>query len=174
MLANISKFNNTHDYLPIISGAIITDLIVIFRLNTGGIQSNVLKEWYNKYGLSGVLSDVCSIAIGVIITRAVYSYFVKDYSIFTFILLAIVIQITHDLLFMKLFQNIPRGASRIMDTFKDYANELGAVILLADASMIVSTILLASILASFNQNTNIIVFIVSLYLIPYFLCSVKK
>ena len=75
-------------------------------------------------------------------------------------------------MFYQLFNSIPRGVSKIMDTFKDYAKENGATILLADSLMMISTILLATYFISFNVNTNIILFIIALYVIVYFIYSV--
>jgi hypothetical protein len=76
------------------------------------------------------------------------------------------------LLFAQFFNCVPRGESEILDTFKDYAKELGAVILLADAAMMVSTVLIASFLVSMSEKNNAILTIVLLYLIPYFLYSI--
>ena len=172
LFKNISNFSNTTDYVAILSGAIITDLIVILRVVLGQIKSRSLTTWYKKYGLAGVLADVLSIMIGIIITRYLYFFVFTKYSLLFFCGLAVVVQLTHDLLFAFLFNSIPRGKSDILDTFKDYAKEFGLVILLADAAMIVSTILIGSALANMSLNANIIVLIVSLYLVPYFLYSI--
>jgi len=169
---NISDFSNIQDYIPIINGAIITDLIVIFLVIQKQIKSISLREWYNKYGLSGVLADVLSIVIGVLITRFIYPFIFNKFHLFLFICLAVFIQCIHDLLFAKLFYTIPKGKSQILDTFKRYADENGWQILLADALMMISTILLASLLSSFGQNSNLVMLIVVLYLIPYFLYSI--
>ena len=171
-LSNISNFSKTSDYFPILNGAIITDLIVILRVILGMITKNTLKVWYKKYGLSAVIADVLIIVLGILLTRFIYPYIFKEYSIFLFSGLAVCIQLIHDILFAQLCYAIPRGKSEIMDTFKDYANEFGPIILFADAMMMVSSIVIASILASLSFNANIIVFIISVYIIPYFLYSI--
>ena len=168
---NISNFSNTNDYLPIFNAALITDLIVIFLSNKGFIQSKTLKEWYKLYGLSAVIADVFSIFIGIIVARFIYSALFGSYNLLLFILVAVGFQLFHDLLFAQFFNAIKRGKSQILDTFKDYAKEMGAKILLADAQMIISTILLGSLFASLNMNTNIIIFIVFVYIMPYLLYS---
>lgn len=173
MFNDISNFNNINNYLPILNGAIITDLGVILLVIFGYIKSKTLKIWYNKYGLSGILADVLSIVIGIIIARFIYPYIFCNYSIITFIIVAIIIQLVHDLLFAGFFQMIPRNQSSILDTFKDYANELGPIILVADALMIISTIILSSYMSLYSTNTNIVILIICLYLIPYFLYSIK-
>jgi hypothetical protein len=158
---------NTSDLLPILTSALITDMIVILLSITGIIKSKALKEWYNKYNLSAVLCDVLIIVIGIIITRYVYPYVFSEYSLSKFILLAVVIQIIHDILFYILFTNIPRHMNSMIDTFKDYANEVSYKAILSDSGMVISTCIIASLLASKSYNTNIIILIVSIYLLPY-------
>jgi hypothetical protein len=172
-LKDITNFSNTQDYLPIFNAALITDLTVILMTISGYIKSKTLKEWYHKYEISAVIADVLSIFIGVIAARFIYStFFTNTSGIFIFIVIAVMFQVCHDLLFANLFNSIPRGKSGILDTFKDYAKEMGFNILLADASMIISTIVLGSILANLDTNSNIIISVVLVYLTPYLLYSV--
>ena len=69
--------NNVSDYLRILNGAIITDLIVVGLTIFGFIRSRTLREWYNKYGLSAIMADVLSITMGVIIAMFVYPLLFK-------------------------------------------------------------------------------------------------
>lgn len=169
---NISDFSNTKDYLPIINGAIITDLFVVLSVSLGLIKTKSLLSWYHSYGISSILADVLSITIGIIIARFLYGFIFTKFSIFYFSGLAVLVQIAHDLLFSLFFSNLKRGRSKILDTFKDYAKELGLKILLVDASMILFAIFHASYFAGLSMNANIVLFIVLLYTIPYFLYSV--
>lgn len=169
---DISRFANVSDYLPILNGALITDLIVIALAISGFIKSVTLKEWYHKYGLAAVLGDVLILVIGVIIVRAIYYLVFSKFSILSFVGLAVIVQLIHDLSFAQLMNAIPRGRSMIMDTFKDYGKEMGVLILIADALMIAGTSILGSLLASSSFNTNIIVLIVAIYMVPYFIYTV--
>jgi len=173
-MLNLTSSSNIADYLPLLNGAIITDLIVIGRVVLGLLKSKTLTSWYNLYGLSGVLADVLSIMIGIIIAAFIYGFIFKKYSLLNFIIVAVIVQVCHDLLFSVFFRGVPRGSSRILDTFKDYANELGFRILIADALMIISTILLGTLFTKLSTNANIIILIVSLYLVPYFLYSIPR
>ena len=168
----IYNFNNTLDYFPIITAAMITDMIVILLLKNGAFKSKSLEKWYSTYGFSAGLADVLSIVIVIIVARFLYFYIFTKENILHFIGLTVLVQWVHDILFYLLFSYIPRGASKIMDTFKDYANENGATILFADSLMMISTILLATYFTSFSVNNNYILFIVALYLIVYFIYSV--
>ena len=168
---DISRFSNTSDYISILNGAILTDIIVIFLAIQGIIKSPALHEWYNSYGISGVLADVLSIVIGILLTRLLYPFFFDTFNILFFLILAVIIQCIHDLVFAQIFYGIPKGRSRILDTFKKYANENGALILIADALMMISASILASLFVSLGPNLNIVLFIVLLYLVPYFIYS---
>ena len=169
MFKNIANFNNINDYLPLFNAVLITDLFVIFLLNIRAIKSQVLRKWYSKYNLSAVIADVLIILIGLIITRAIYYYVFDSFSIIKFTILAVIVQITHDILFYVFFNNIPRGVNKMIDTFKDYANEVSYKAILADSGMMIMSCLIASYLVNKNTNTNIIVLISFIYLLPYLL-----
>uniref|UniRef100_A0A6C0I3C2 Uncharacterized protein n=1 Tax=viral metagenome TaxID=1070528 RepID=A0A6C0I3C2_9ZZZZ len=169
MFKNIANFNNTSDYLPLFNGVLITDLFVILLSNMKIIQSSVLIKWYADYNLSAVIADVLIIFIGLIIVRAIYYYIFTEFSILKFVALALVVQFIHDMLFYALFSSVPRGMNRMLDTFKDYAKEVSYKAVLADGGMIAMASLIASLLAGKNLNTNLIVMISSLYLLPYIL-----
>jgi hypothetical protein len=169
MLKNIGDFNKVSDYLPLFNAVLITDLFVIFLLNIMVIKSKVLRQWYSQYNLSAVIADVLIILIGLIITRAIYYYVFDSFSLLKFIILAVIVQITHDILFYIFFSNIPRGVNKMIDTFKDYANEVSYKAILADSGMMIMACLIASYLVNKNTNTNIIVLISFIYLLPYLL-----
>ena len=169
MFKSIANFSNTQDYLPILNSVLITDLLVILMLNKNIIKSRVLREWYNKYNISAVICDVLIIFIGIIIARYLYKYLFSSYSLYKFILLAVFIQIAHDALFYQLFKGVSRGQNRMLDTFKDYANEVSFKAILSDSGMMIFASLLSAYLIGKNLNTNIIVLILSLYVMPYLL-----
>jgi hypothetical protein len=169
MFKNIANFNNTNDYLPLLNAVLITDLFVILLLNTQVIKSQVLRQWYSQYNLSAVIADVLIILIGLIITRAIYYYIFETFSISKFIILAVIVQIIHDILFYYFFTNVPRGLNKMLDTFKDYANEVSYKAIFSDSGMIIMSCLIGSYLANKNTNTNIIILISFIYLLPYLL-----
>ena len=169
MLKNIGDFNKVSDYLPLFNAVLITDLFVILLLNITVIKSKVLRQWYSQYNLSAVIADVLIILIGLIITRAIYYYVFDSFSLVKFTILAVIVQVIHDILFYIFFSNIPRGVNKMIDTFKDYANEVSYKAILADSGMMIMACLIASYLVNKNTNTNIIVLISFIYLLPYLL-----
>ena len=171
-MVDIYNFNNVSDYLPILNSVIITDIFVIILLIKGLIKSKVLENWYRIFTLSAVLADVLIIVIGIILTRFFYPYIFSKYNLINFLILAVVIQITHDIFFYLFSKSVKRGKSNILDIFKDYGKEKGFGAIIADSLMIISSILIASYLKGKTLNSNIIILIISIYLVPYMVHTV--
>ena len=170
---DISHFERLSDYLPILNAAILTDIGGIFLLLHKKIESKYLREWYKKYQLSAVIMDVLILVIGAVLARLIYPFvFSSGFSLLGLAILAVVIQVTHDILFAVGFNRIPRGKSEIVDLFQDYGKEIGGWILVADAVMMISTIIVGSLFASLSLHTNILLLIGLVYLMPYLLLSV--
>ena len=170
LFANISNFNNISDYLPLLNGALLVEIVIIYlTLNGIIIKSKYLTYWYKHYGLSAVLADILIVMIGLILTRFFYHYLFKSFNIVYFIILALVIQIIHDVIFYLFFTMIPRGSNAMLDVFKNYATEMGASAIVGDSSIIIFSALLGSLMATASVNINIIYLIVLLYTLPYIL-----
>jgi uncharacterized protein YacL len=163
---DISNFNNTDDYLPILVAVITVETFVIFFTFLFS-RSKVLEHWYKTYRLSAVLADIIIVIIGLIITRFLYPLVFTGFTIWNFVGLALGIQILHDILFYYFFSLVPKGYNRMIDTFKKYAREVGGYAILGDSLIIIFSCLIASNLANYSFNTNIISFLISLYFIPY-------
>jgi hypothetical protein len=161
--------NNIKDYLPLLNAVLITDLLFIIFLTIRLINSKILKSWYNKYTLSAVIADVLIIMIVLLITNKIYYYIFKEFSLIKFIILALILQIIHDILFYILITIIPRGKNQMIDTFKDYAKEVSYYAIIGDSLMMISACLICYYLINFDTNTNIIILILSLYIMPYLL-----
>jgi uncharacterized protein YacL len=169
MFKNIADFHNTNDYLPLFTAVLITDLFVILLSNVNIIQSKVMRVWYLKYNLSAVIADVFIIVLVLIIARAMYPYLFDEFSILKFMMVAVTVQVIHDVSFYLFFMSIPRGVNEMLDTFKDYAKEASYKAIIADSGMMIMSCLIASYLATQSTNTNIVVLITSVYLLPYVL-----
>jgi hypothetical protein len=172
MKYNISNVNNINDYLYILNGVILTDMIVMSLVLSGFIKSSVLHQWYRKFTLSAFISDVLVIVIGIMIARLVYPFLFKQYSLITFLLLVVIIQMFHDILFYLFSVWLPRGKSRIMDIFKDYGRQQGFSAIYGDSFMMISSVLLATWLSSFSMNVNIGILIISIYIVQYLIYSI--
>jgi uncharacterized protein YacL len=167
MFKSISSFNNVNDYLPILNGCLIADLIIIFLVFHNIFKSNYLKKWYHKYQLSAVTADVLILMIGIIIARFFYKYIFDSFNILKFTTLAVCIQIIHDFLFYWLFTSLPYGYNEMLDFFKEYAKEVGFGAIFGDSFMMILSCLLSSHFATYTLNDNIILLVVTLYFMPY-------
>ena len=159
-------------YLELITGALITDMIVMigyFNGIFGPILS--LSKWYQSFGLGAVLSDVTVIVLCIAISFFIYPYLFSKFYLSYFTGLALVIQIIHDLIFGYIISNIDTRKSPILNVFKLYIKDGGYYIILADSFMIVSTIMIMKFLERFSKDTNIFIFILSLYILTYILYS---
>ena len=168
MFKDISRFNNINDYLPILNAILVVEIVVIM-LTYSNMLGKYLRIWYQQFLLSAVLADVLVIFLVVILARAIYYYIFDTFSIINFILVMLVIQITHDILFYLMISIIPRGANKMIDLFKDYADEVSYKAIIGDSIMIIATGLIASYLANFDANVNIIILAVFAYLLQYIL-----
>ena len=164
---NISNFNDISDYLSIFNGCLNADLIIIFLLFHGVFKSVYLKKWYKKFNLSASVADILILFIGIIVARFFYKYLFKEFSIWKFTGLAIIIQIIHDILFYWFFTSVPLGYNYMLDFFKLYAKEVGIGAILGDSFMMMLACLLSSYLATFSVNINIITLVISFYFLPY-------
>jgi hypothetical protein len=165
---NISVFSNTSDYLPILNGTLLVELIVLF-LSLSQKNQTALVQWYKDYRLSAVIADVLVVVLGILVTRFIYPFFFSAFSIWKFIGLLLVVQIIHDIIFYKLFTSIPRGKNVMLDLFKDYAKTAGITAILGDSLIVIFSALGASMLANMSFNSNLFILCFTLYLLPYFL-----
>lgn len=147
-----------------LSAVILTDLIFLVANRYDYIKSEKLKEWYEKYGLLAVMSDVAVIWLVFFGTK----YF-TSYTGWKLMLAILAVQIAHDFLFYAAFCAFPRGFSESMDFFKDYAKEIGFKAVIGDSAMMVMAFVLHWLLAKVatNKSLEMLVLGFSVYMIPY-------
>jgi hypothetical protein len=123
--------------IALVVAVLWVDLIVIF-ISLYGVFGKTIREWYAKFGPVAVLSDCLIIILGIMLASLIY----PTASILELILLALTVQLVHDLLFYVLvIEKLPEGQNGVIDLFKKYASENGYHILIADALMVVASIL---------------------------------
>jgi hypothetical protein len=149
--------------LALLNAALLTELVVIV-LTIYAFKSKTLTQWYRQFGIGAVLADVLVLVLVVWL-----AHFLYQGNLFIIAMIAVAIQLIHDILFGLFIQQY-QGNSRILNVFKGYVKEHGAYILLADATMVVSTVLLKHIFSTITFNEILSVFLV--YLVPYFVFSV--
>ena len=148
--------------LALLNAALVTDLVVI-ALTIYVFQSKTLTQWYREFGIGAVIADV------LILVLVVWLANLYQGNIFVTSCIAVGIQLTHDLLFGAFIQQY-QGHSPIFNVFKGYTKEHGVYILVADAMMILSTVILEQVFSMSRYNEILSVLFV--YLVPYFVFSV--
>ena len=151
--------------LSILSAVICVDflfMVVIKYTNLG----EAINKWYLDYGLTAVLSDCLIIVLGIMLAYFLF----PDSNLTTIVLVSLCIQLVHDYLFyIGVIRPLPQGTNRIIDLFKQYSQEHSWKILVADAMMVVSTVVLADYLANYSVDIQSFVGLLALYSATYLL-----
>ena len=169
ILGDISNANNTLDFIQIFTAVLIVDFIVILLVKKGRRLGKSINVWYDQLGMTAVMLDVFIIVIGIIITRYIFTYFQIPFNATYFILIALIVQLIHDvLLYLLVIVPSTKGTSTVLDIYKDYAKENGAYILLADSAMVLASCLIAMLLKQQDTHVSVSLMILVIYLIPYY------
>ena len=172
IFGDISNIDNNLDYIEIFTAVCIVDLIVIFLAKKTNIFGNQIITWYKKLGMTAVLLDVFIIVIGLIITRYTFHLSHIEFTPQNFILISVFVQLIHDiLLYLLVIAPSTKGDNDIIDIYKDYADENGSYILLADSIMVIGSCLIAMILKNRDLHESLSLLILVIYLIPYIVYS---
>ena len=174
MSTNIGNFWSNGDLLYIATAVLVIDVIGIFLFRYyPEFFGCVINKWYDNFGLLAVLGDVTILILGFLIARFLYTYFLEKkygWNPVIFIGLLLLVQLVHDVLFyIGVILPIPKGTNKVIDIFKDYAKEAGANILLADATMMLTSAVLAMAYKSYGSAVTSSIGIFSLYCLSYIL-----
>ena len=163
------NYNNKFEYIPILTANIYADLLIIFVTFSGILYSrkNIINQWYKKYRLSAMIADILIGVLYLLLARYIVFYFKLNLDLFTFTLLAIIIQIILDFSFYLFFSIIPKGNNDMLDYFKKYSKEVGINALLGDSILVVVGVIISAFLNQMSFDYNIIILILSIYITPY-------
>lgn len=172
-LPDISNFREVSDLYYIFFGILTVDVVVLFLTRYYKVGGKYLNEWYDQYGFLAVLADVLIIFIGFLIARYIYTtYFYErfEWNPVYFIILLCVVQFIHDILFyLGVIKPLATGHNEMIDTFKRYADDLGAKILGADAMLMISSALVAMLFKYVPVHVFVSASAVISYALPYIL-----
>ena len=140
---------NYHTIITLAVAAIIVDTIggYILLLTKSG---KTIREWYSKFTIGAYTMDIASLTIGTYLATLLTPNFYMQ------LFYVIIIGLIHDTSFALFLNSINTKSSKILEFFKDYAKEYGKKILLVDALMLVSTLLVSNYLFNTFSNVNII------------------
>jgi len=171
MFENITNYKNTNDWFYLITAVLVVDFVVIllskYPANSPFINVNALDKWYTKFGIFAIAADVLSILIGLAGARYIYTSLDLKNPLY-FIVILVLFQLIHDVLFyLAIIVPLPTGHNEMIDVFKEYAIEMGAQILLADALMMISSAIIASVLKSSPDHITSSVALLTAYSLCY-------
>ena len=156
----------TINIIELIVSAIIVDTVIGYYLLITNKGGRYIKEWYKMFTIGAYSMDILSIVfatyISVLLTDNIYKQ----------LLLVICIGLVHDITFGYFVKN-SKTKSKIINLFKNYANELGITILIVDSLMLISTLLLAYFMKKYLERDvilliGIIVFYIGLLMVYSF------
>ena len=162
------------DLLSLFVGALVVDTVII-GMNYYRIVfvSDVLTRWYTTCRASAMAMDTLIIVLyataGLRLAALLKKKFdCRDYSILDLFCI-VTVQLVGDLLFYTFFEfAVPRGTV-VFDIFKDYAVEVGAHALWADAVMMVGTYLVARMVTGKTTDTKLLALVSTAYVSQYVL-----
>jgi hypothetical protein len=137
-----------HTFLSLAFSAILVDTIIGYYLLLSNRGGKYIKEWYNTFTIGAYVMDILSIIIGT------YLATLFSNNIYYQVLTVVIIGLVHDISF-GIFVNKIESKSKILNLFKNYSNELGSIILIVDALMLVSTLLLSTYSYKLLSNISI-------------------
>jgi hypothetical protein len=161
------------DYLEYLNG-IVTMIVLLMGLSVFGfIPSKTLQKWYKDFGLLAFLMDCTIFMLCLAITFFIYPYLFSKFELVPFIILAVCVQFVHDILLTWTAFSVKPGKYGILDGTRDYVNEHGITVYIADAILISSAILIAQWMKKYSKDVNIISLLFLFYHVPIFLSSFK-
>jgi hypothetical protein len=174
-MVHITNYANNTDYLYLFVGAVIIDVIVIFLTKYPGpspvFKVKALDDWYNRFGATAAAADILSAMIGIAAARYIFTTSgFNPNNLAMFALTIVLFQLFHDALFyLAVIVPLPRGHNQMIDIFKDYAEENGGKILVADALILLGTLFFAMVLKSLPTHFTFFTGILSLYTLCFIL-----
>ena len=127
----------SHSLISLVFSAILVDTIIGYYLLLSNRGGKYIREWYNQFTIGAYVMDVLSIVIGTFLATKISN------NIYYQILSVIIIGLIHDTTF-GFFVNRTITESKIVNLFKNYANENGINILIVDAIMLVATLIFSN------------------------------
>ena len=123
-----------------------------------------LDKWYAQFGFVAVISDCLVIILGILIAQ----FIVPGAPTLTLAAVSIVVQLVHDYLFYILvILGVPKGQNSMIDLFKEYSRENSWKILVADSTMIGSTVILADLLSEYSDAVTSFIGLLGAYALTY-------
>ena len=167
-----------------------TIMLFLFRYTNSPFTGKAINRWYDNLGWTAIILDVMAVLLGFYLAKYLYLFLLKNKirknnTILNFLFVLLFVQIVHDLLFYYIvIKNTPVGVNKVMDEFKNYAEDVRFGAVIGDSFMYIISMfilygfdvfgpmkqnLLISGIVKNNTEINTFISILCIYLIGYFL-----
>lgn len=148
------------DLLSLATAAIWVDFFTVV-VSKYIFRGSAIKQWYSQFQSVAVISDIVSVIIGVLLAHMLFPKL-------NLLVAAIIVQVIHDIFFSTVVLGlVPTGHNSMIDLFKNYAVESSYRILVADAVIMTSTVLLMGYLNKLNKESVILLAFIGVYSLTY-------
>jgi len=141
---------NYHSIATLIIAGIIVENIVLFMLFFNKNSGKTIRQYYREFTIGAYSMDITSAIIGSYLAILLAPNFYMQ------LVYVVIIGLIHDTSFGLFLNSINTKSSKILQFFKDYAKEYGKKILIVDALILLSTLLVSNFLYKTFSNTIII------------------
>jgi hypothetical protein len=179
-LPNLADFKDLIHIPYLLIAILLVDVVTIFlaRYFPDKVGGESLNDWYDTFGLEGVIADVFIILIGFILAQYIYTIYVapsQGWNPLLFVSVVVAVQLLHDLGFYQgVIKQIPTGINGMIDTYKKYAAENGALILLGDSAMMIGAACLTLGLEILPPYAAVAIGVLGIYTLPYILNTKRQ
>lgn len=163
---NINLYNI--EFINIFTATVIVELICImfFRLSKSFFSVKAINDWYDNLNWSAVTLDILIVII-VFYFNIILSKYLKINNYLLFLLLQLLLQITHDILFYFIIKYSIKGNNIVMDEFKEYVKKTKIGAIVGDSWMYLMGIPILIYTLKFNKEMLILISLICLYIIGY-------
>ena len=174
-LPNLSEFRDLTHIPYFLSASLFVTVITVFltRYFPDKVGGESLNDWFDKFGLEGVLANIFLVLIGFFIAQYLYSAYIGPaygWNPLLFIAVVVGVQLVHDVAFYHgVIKQLPAGVNEMIDTYKKFGVENGGLILLGDAVMMAGAVAAVLALEAVQPFMAVAATAVTAYALPYIL-----
>ena len=140
---------NNHTILTLAVGAIIIEHLTLILIYFTALTRRTIRQWYNEFTIGAYTMDIATIMIGSYLATLLTP------NLYLQLLCVAIIGVVHDTSFGFFINSINTKSSKVLEFLKKYAKEYGAKILVVDALMLISTLIVSNILINYVSSANI-------------------
>jgi hypothetical protein len=178
-LSDIGDFKSSDDLFVIANASIFSLLLLTIATRIGGLGGLPLNNYFDMFGLEGILSNTMILVILIQVARYLYTTFYtsygKSWSPFVFLCFVIIAQVVYDLFFYYGIINVvPAGKNEMIDVLRSYAKQSELHALAGHVVLIVITALVAMVMCDMTMITRVLTAAVLLSIFPFIISIVSK